>query len=100
MCASALRQYRIRHVYFGCANERFGGTGGVLNLHSDPGIDPPYELTGGLFRKEAIMLLRRFYIQENERAPNPKPKKDRELKDVFDENMEEGIDLVKIIPLP
>ncbi|EEH43998.2 uncharacterized protein PADG_00287 [Paracoccidioides brasiliensis Pb18] len=100
MCASALRQYRIRHVYFGCANERFGGTGGVLNLHSDPGIDPPYELTGGLFRKEAIMLLRRFYIQENERAPNPKPKKDRELKDVFDENMEAGIDLVKIIPLP
>lgn len=33
-----------------------------------PGIDPPYGLTGGLFRKEAIMLLRRFYIQENERG--------------------------------
>ncbi|EEH39033.2 tRNA-specific adenosine deaminase [Paracoccidioides lutzii Pb01] len=46
------------------------------------------------------MLLRRFYIQENERAPNPKPKKDRELKDVFDEDIEAGIDLVKIIPLP
>lgn len=35
MCASALRQYQIRRVYFGCANERFGGTGSVLSLHSE-----------------------------------------------------------------
>lgn len=35
MCASALKQYRIRNVYFGCANDRFGGTGGVLSLHSE-----------------------------------------------------------------
>ncbi|OAX81795.1 hypothetical protein ACJ72_03862 [Emergomyces africanus] len=100
MCASALRQYQIRHVYFGCANERFGGTGGVLNLHSDPGIDPPYPLTGGLFRKEAIMLLRRFYIQENERAPNPKPKKDRELRDDFGEVEIAGMEFAKMLSFP
>lgn len=35
MCASALKQYRIRSVYYGCANDRFGGTGGVLKLHSE-----------------------------------------------------------------
>jgi len=35
MCASALRQYKIRSVYYGCANERFGGTGGVLSIHSE-----------------------------------------------------------------
>jgi tRNA-specific adenosine deaminase 2 len=35
MCASMLRQYGIRAVYFGCWNERFGGTGGVLNIHSE-----------------------------------------------------------------
>ena len=35
MCASALRQCRIRAVYFGCLNYRFGGTGGVLNIHSE-----------------------------------------------------------------
>ena len=33
MCASALRQYRIRAVYFGCGNDRFGGAGGVLKVH-------------------------------------------------------------------
>lgn len=35
MCASLLRQYHIRSVYFGCGNERFGGTGSVLSLHSE-----------------------------------------------------------------
>ena len=35
MCASALRQYQIRAVYFGCSNDRFGGTGGVLSVHSE-----------------------------------------------------------------
>ncbi|KAJ4346101.1 tRNA(adenine34) deaminase [Ascochyta clinopodiicola] len=78
MCASMLRQYGIRAVYFGCWNERFGGTGGVLNMHSD--VDKPYPVTGGIFREEAIMLLRKFYVQENEKAPEPKQKKTRELK--------------------
>ena len=35
MCASALRQYNVRAVYYGCGNDRFGGNGGVLNIHSE-----------------------------------------------------------------
>ncbi|KAL5356192.1 cytidine deaminase-like protein [Aspergillus floccosus] len=88
MCASALRQYQIRAVYFGCGNERFGGTGSILSLHSDATIDPPYPVYRGLFQNEAIMLLRRFYIQENERAPKPRPKKNRELNTKFDNGAE------------
>ncbi|KAF2859868.1 cytidine deaminase-like protein [Piedraia hortae CBS 480.64] len=80
MCASALRQYGIRAVYFGCLNDRFGGCGGVMTVHSDKAVDPPYPVYGGLFREEAIMLLRKFYVQENNKAPEPKPKKNRELK--------------------
>lgn len=79
MCASALRQYGIRTVYYGCGNERFGGNGSVLSIHSDESLDPPYPSYGGLYRKEAIMLLRRFYIQENGNAPNPRAKGNREL---------------------
>lgn len=80
MCASALRQFGIRAVFFGCHNERFGGTGGVLNIHSDESVDPKYPVYGGIFREEAIMLLRRFYVQENEKAPEPRGKKERVLK--------------------
>jgi len=35
MCAYALRQLRIKHVYYGCANERFGGTGSVFDIHQE-----------------------------------------------------------------
>ncbi|KAI9890160.1 MAG: tRNA(adenine34) deaminase [Vezdaea aestivalis] len=81
MCASLLRQFGIRAVYFGCHNDRFGGTGGVLSVHSNSqDIDPPYPAYGGLFRAEAIMLLRRFYIRENGKAPEPRSKKNRALK--------------------
>jgi len=80
MCASALRQLGIRAVYFGCFNDRFGGTGGILKIHQDPSVDPPYPATPGIYREDAIMLLRRFYIQENGKAPEPKQKKTRELK--------------------
>ncbi|KAK1758318.1 putative tRNA-specific adenosine deaminase [Echria macrotheca] len=33
MCASLLRQLRIRKVYFGAVNDKFGGTGGVFRIH-------------------------------------------------------------------
>lgn len=68
MCASALRQYGIRAVYFGCLNDRFGGCGGVMSIHSDKGVDSTYPVYGGLFREEAIMLLRKFYVQENNKG--------------------------------
>ncbi|MCJ1355298.1 MAG: tRNA(adenine34) deaminase [Icmadophila ericetorum] len=31
-----------------------------------PNVDPPFPAHGGFFRDEAVMLLRRFYVQENE----------------------------------
>lgn len=31
-------------------------------------VDPPYPVYGGIFREEAVMLLRRFYVQENEKG--------------------------------
>jgi tRNA(Arg) A34 adenosine deaminase TadA len=35
MCASAMRQVGIERVVYGCANERFGGCGGVQSIHSE-----------------------------------------------------------------
>ncbi|KAK9473400.1 cytidine deaminase-like protein [Dipodascopsis tothii] len=83
MCASALRQLQIRAVYFGCGNDRFGGCGSVLRVNADAGLERPYPVYPGFYREEAIMLLRRFYMQENDKAPTPKAKKSRELKTDF-----------------
>lgn len=35
MCAAALRYLSVPKVVFGCANERFGGCGSILNIHAD-----------------------------------------------------------------
>lgn len=78
MCASALKQLGIQKVVFGCINDRFGGNGTVLGIHND-GIGGSYDSYGGILRTEAIQLLRNFYIQENESAPIPKIKKNKEL---------------------
>jgi tRNA(Arg) A34 adenosine deaminase TadA len=49
MCASLLRQLRIKRVYFGAVNDKFGGTGGVFRVHVNskpvvkPNNDRPYQ---------------------------------------------------------
>jgi tRNA-specific adenosine deaminase 2 len=53
---------------------------GAVLIDCSASVDRPYPVTGGIFREEAIMLLRKFYVQENEKAPEPKQKKTRELK--------------------
>lgn len=78
MCASALKQIGIGYVVYGCGNDRFGGNGTILNIHQDK-INRPYQSYGGVLRTEAVQLLRNFYIQENDSAPNPKIKKNKEL---------------------
>ncbi|SZF01663.1 unnamed protein product [Blumeria hordei] len=85
MCASLLRQVGIQRVFFGAWNDKFGGTGSVLHIHKrngavtkeiEIGMDRNYdfEVSGGWMREEAILLLRRFYVQENNRAPEPRDK--------------------------
>lgn len=33
MCAAALKQLRLKKVYFGAANDRFGGCGSIKNVN-------------------------------------------------------------------
>ncbi|KAH7236350.1 hypothetical protein BKA59DRAFT_516868 [Fusarium tricinctum] len=56
---------------------------GTLGVSYPPGggdggnIEPGYEIEGGWGRDEAVALLRRFYVQENGRAPVPRKKEGR-----------------------
>lgn len=90
MCAAALRYLGMGKVYYGCGNERFGGCGSVLNVHKGSTMMPESvpELDCQMvkeFRAECIMILRKFYVRENEKAPNPKKKSKRILKPVEDD---------------
>lgn len=88
MCASFLRQLGISEVYFGCGNDRFGGNGTVLSIHKDSHLPcSNYKSYGGIMRTEGIHLLRNFYIQENDSAPIPQVKKNKDIdKKAFPEN--------------
>ena len=62
MCTYALRQVKLTSILFGCHNERFGGCGSVLDVHSIPvGAPqsqeprlPPLQTTVGILRDRAL----------------------------------------------
>ncbi|RWS30670.1 initiation factor 4E-like protein [Leptotrombidium deliense] len=79
MCARALRMLKVSCVYFGCANERFGGCGSVLHIHTDKRIVEP-ELScfpNSLDSQRAVQMLQSFYTGVNPNAPKPNLKRKR-----------------------
>ena len=67
MCAEALRLLEIHSVFFGCKNEKFGGNGSILSIHTRA-----YPSTGGLQGDSAVTLLKEFYARGNPNAPTEK----------------------------
>jgi len=76
MCAAALRILHVPTVVYGCANERFGGCGSVVNIAADrlPSLGPELICLRGPFAEQSIDLLKSFYKGENPNAPCPKKK--------------------------
>src|SRR5256886_15772806 len=48
MCAGALVHVRMRRIIFGCADERSGAAGGVINLLQMPGLNHRCEISSGV----------------------------------------------------
>ncbi|GLJ18773.1 hypothetical protein SUGI_0335240 [Cryptomeria japonica] len=81
MCAAALSLLGITRVFYGCANDRFGGCGSVMEVHKH-GSGPcgnnqaeekgrGFTCVGGLMADEAVHLFRSFYEKGNPNAPRP-----------------------------
>ena len=61
MCAGALVHVRMRRVIFGCADERSGAAGGMINLLQMPSLNHHCEITGGVMSNECGALLQAFF---------------------------------------
>jgi tRNA(adenine34) deaminase len=61
MCAGALVHARVRRVIFGCADERSGAAGGIINLLQLPALNHRCEITAGVLREECASLLQSFF---------------------------------------
>ena len=61
MCAGALVHVRMRRVIFGCADERSGAAGGVLNLVQLLSFNHRCEITSGVLQEACAGLLQSFF---------------------------------------
>jgi tRNA-specific adenosine deaminase 2 len=66
MCMSALFNLKVKEIYFGCKNDRFGGST-VVNVADY--IKTETKVQGGVFEEDAMELLKQFYQMENPAAP-------------------------------
>ena len=70
MCAGAIVYARIRHVYFGAHDLRFGCAGTVYNLAADEKFNHRAAVTGGILEDECKALLTDFFrALRNKRTP-------------------------------
>ena len=78
MCTYALRQVKLTSILFECHNERFGGCGSVLDVHSLPvgppqsqeARLPPLQTTVGILRDRALNCTTAGFLS----GENPKEK--------------------------
>jgi tRNA(adenine34) deaminase len=61
MCAGALVHARLRRVIFGCADERGGAAGSVINLLEMPSLNHRCDITAGVRGDECAALLQSFF---------------------------------------
>lgn len=66
MCAAALLKLRVSSIYYGAANEKFGGCGSVVDMTEvenkiDPESNYKVRISGGHRKEEAVEMLKLFY---------------------------------------
>ena len=61
MCAGALINSRIEHLYYGTPDLRFGACGTLYNLPVDERFNHRLTVEGGLMREECLALLQTFF---------------------------------------
>lgn len=60
MCAGAILQARMRKIYFGAYEKKFGACGSVFNLF-DNAFNHTVEIEGGLLEEQCRRLLQSFF---------------------------------------
>lgn len=61
MCAGAAVLGRIRSIYFGTPEPKFGGCGSVLNVTAEHKLNHQIQVTGGILAEEAVSLMQKFF---------------------------------------
>ena len=71
MCAGALVHARIHRVIFGCADERAGAAGSVLNVLQMPSLNHRCDISSGVLQNECAGILQDFFKQKRKSVQLP-----------------------------
>ncbi len=64
MCAGAIVHARVRRVIFGCADERAGAAGSILNVLQMPTLNHRCDIASGVLQNECADILQDFFKQK------------------------------------
>jgi tRNA(adenine34) deaminase len=68
MCAGAVVHARIHRVIFGCADERAGAAGSVINVLQMPTLNHRCDISSGVLQNECAAILQDFFKQKRARS--------------------------------
>jgi tRNA(adenine34) deaminase len=71
MCAGAIVHARIHRVIFGCADERGGAAGSILNVLQMPTLNHRSDISSGVLQNECAAILQDFF--KNKRGNQTRP---------------------------
>ncbi|MGB4985644.1 MAG: nucleoside deaminase [Erysipelotrichaceae bacterium] len=63
MCAGALMQSRIKNIYYGMPDNRFGGIISKIKTFETEGLDSYPNVKGGILEKECVEIIQKFFQQ-------------------------------------
>ena len=61
MCAGAIIQSRIRHVYYGTSDPKGGAFGGSINILVANNINHHPEVTGDILKEECAIIIKNYF---------------------------------------
>ncbi len=66
MCAGAIVNARLKNLYFGAFDKRFGAVGSKLNV-LDSGLNYKVNFSGGYFEEQIVKMMRDFFVKIREK---------------------------------
>ena len=61
MCSGAITNSRIRNIYFGAYDQKFGGCSSLYNLCNDPRMNHKCGIKGGIMEIDCNWILNEFF---------------------------------------
>src|ERR1700759_5189974 len=71
MCAGALMHARVHRVIFGCADERGGAAGSILNVLQMPTLNHRCDISSGVLQNECAAILQDFFKKKRKPREDP-----------------------------